>query len=161
MKDRFCTIFIELKLKELLLKRGMDLGKINAIEFWEIIKEISKVKFETRRKIEFISDKYIFECSLSEKDSLYYVMLTRMLNISWQEGCFFKTGFTEYFHFIFAYHPMDKYKNFKGQLYSQDFNSLTQFFDIIETKEIFKFHVYFNKPVNISYLIDNKLVTNF
>ena len=161
MKKEFCTILIEMKLKELMQKYNVELKKNSAVEVWEIIKELSKIEIKAKEKGVFIADSCVFECSSSQKDNLYNLMLTRILNTSWRlNGCF-RTGFTEYFHFIFAYPPTDEYVNFKGQLYSQDFSSLTQFFDIIETKDIFKYHMSFCKPVGISYLVDDKLITNF
>ena len=160
MENKFCAIFIELKLKELLSKREIEMEKNEAFEFWEIIKELAKIKIKDREGV-FVADSYVFECSLSEKDNLYYLILTRIFNVSWRLDGFLRRGFTEYFHFIFTYLPNDEYMNFKGQLYSQDFPSLTQFFDTIEAKDIFKYHRNFCKPVNVSYLVDDKLITNF
>ena len=118
-----------------------------------------KIKFGFDENEYWVRNSFIFECSFSKQDNLYVFILTRIFQV--YQGFGFGFSWSEYFQFFFSYYPLSKYIDFKGQLYSEDFSSLGRFFDVIETKQIFKSHMDSYKPVSIKYSISNELISNF
>jgi hypothetical protein len=158
---QLATTLAETKLKELFATTNIDLNRSKPSEIWKVIKEFVKIKVKPKNNEICASDSYIFECSLSREENCYQLILTRLFKISWSDIPGFMESITEYFHFIFSYQPAEEYKDFKGQLYSDDFGSTIMFFETMEQKDIFKTHMNIYKPINIKYSIGSKHITNF
>jgi hypothetical protein len=157
--DTNCSILAELKLKEIIEDKKINFNDNNAKEIWNLIKEFAKIRIKAKNQEIYCSSNYIFECGLSEENNLYLVILTRALIISWLETPFIKR-IKEYVQFIYSFYPIERFMNFKGQIYSDDFKSTEQFFEAIESKDIFINHMN-SKPIKIEYLVSDKLITNY